>query len=315
MKIVVLDANTLGNDIHLDCLNRFGELTVYQSTAPEESVNHIQDSDILITNKVLINKDVISSCPNLKLICISATGTNNVDLSYASERGVVVKNAINYSTSSVAQYTFAALFHFYNQLSYYDRYVKEGKYQNSTSFTHYGPPVTDLSEKKFGIIGLGNIGLKVAEIATAFGAHVIYYSTSGKNTNTDYERVSLEALLTLSDIVSIHAPLNESTDNLINYENLCLMKKSALLINAGRGGITHEKDLARALNEGLIAGACVDVFTKEPITSDNPLLSLGDQHKILLSPHIAWASTKARKCLVDRICENIEAFLQEHDKS
>ena len=235
---------------------------------------------------------------------------NNVDLETAKNKGISVKNAVGYSSNSVAQHTFSAIFHFYNRLAYYDAYVKSGKYANSDIFTHYGPPVIELNKKSFGIIGLGNIGKTVAEIATSFGADVNYYSTSGKNNLTGYSQLSLEDLLRVSDIISIHAPLNERTTNLISTSQFSMMKPSAILINVGRGGIVDEQALADAINKNIIGGACIDVFPKEPISAKNPLLQVKFPEKLILTPHNAWASVEARTKLLDIVYKNIADFIE-----
>jgi len=311
MKIVFLDTKTLGEVPHLDKFSVLGEVSFYETTQLQQTIAHIADATVIVTNKVLISDEVMAGCPKLKLICISATGMNNVDLQSAARRGIAVKNAVGYSTESVTQHTFAMLFALLNRLDYYDRYVKSGEYSRSDIFTHYGPVVPELAGKVYGIIGLGNIGKSVAKVAAAFGARVIYFSTSGKNLCPDYESVSLNELLANSDVISIHAPLNEQTKNLIPLSAIKMMKKSAVLINVGRGGIVVEEDLAAALDGDVIAGACVDVFTSEPTHPDNPLALLKKPEKIVLSPHNAWASLEARIRLMDIVYKNIEDFLRD----
>jgi len=272
MKIVILDAKTLGSPPNLSELSTFGEVINFETTSPDQIIDHVEDAEIIITNKVVIDAKVMSACRNLRLICISATGMNNVDLQAAEEKGIAVKNAAGYSSQSVAQHTFAMIFHLSNQIHYYDDYVKSGQYAKSDIFTHYGPPIFELHKKNYGIIGMGNIGRTVANIATSFGAQVSYYSTSGRNTDQDYPSLYLEQLLEKSDIISIHAPLNDSTKNLIPNSQISLMKPESILVNVGRGGIVNELDLAEAINEQKIGGACIDVFEQEPIDKDNPLL-------------------------------------------
>ena len=315
MNIAFLDAKTVGELLNLAALEKYGQVTFYQTTTPAETLARVQDQDIVITNKVVLDRTILESCPHLKLICVAATGTNNVDLVAAREIGITVKNVVDYSTNSVAQLTFALLLQLINQISYFDNYVKQGDYARSDIFTHLQPPYWEISGKQFGIIGLGNIGRQVAKIAAAFGATVVYYSASGKNNNPDYQRLELEEFLASSDIISIHAPLNEYTRNLINYERLQQMKRSALLINVGRGGIVHEADLAWALDENLIAGAGVDVFETEPIKADNPLLQIKEPAKLVLTPHIAWASLEARTLLLDKVQQNIREFLAQQEHS
>ncbi|NLL04851.1 MAG: D-2-hydroxyacid dehydrogenase [Clostridiaceae bacterium] len=308
-RICILDAKTLGSDIDLLGLSKFGDVTIYNTTKASEVADRIKDQEIVITNKVVLNESNMESALDLKLICVSATGTNNIDLDYAKSRGIVVTNVAGYSTRSVVQHTFAMLFYLMESLKYYDEYVKSMDYSRSDIFTHLDKPFEELSGKTWGIIGLGTIGVSVASIARAFGCRVIYYSTSGKNDNGEYKRVEMDELLRESDIVSIHAPLNEKTRNLIEYKRLQLMKKTALLINLGRGAIVKEDDLAKALDEDLIRGAALDVLESEPIKSDNPLLTLKKQDKLLITPHIAWASVEARRRLINEIELNIKGFL------
>jgi len=310
MKIVILDAKTLGAVPNIKDLSRFGNVSSHEITEPEQTIQHIGDAEIIITNKVVIDQHVMSACPKLKLICISATGMNNVDLQAASERGIEVKNAAGYSSQSVAQHTFAMILQLANQLSYYDDYVKSGGYAKSDIFTHYGPQIFELHDKNYGIIGMGNIGQTVANIATSFGAKVSYFSTSGKNTKQNYPAITIDELLTTSDIISIHAPLNENTQNLIGEHQLAKMKSTAILVNVGRGCIVNEYDVAKAINNELIGGACIDVFEKEPINSDNPLLDVKYPQKLVLSPHNAWASVEARTKLMEIVMDNISTLLE-----
>lgn len=308
-KIVILDAKTLGKVPNLHEMDKYGEVISYETTSPEEINERVADAEIIITNKVVINKETMDSSPFLKLICISATGTNNVDLDAAKEKGISVKNAVGYSSHSVAQHTFAAILQLFHQLNYYDQYVKSGQYTQSPIFTHFGPAITELNEKTFGIIGLGNIGKTAAKIAEGFGANVVYYSTSGRNTNQEYKQASLDELLSNSDIISIHAPLNEHTQNMISVKQFAQMKSAAIIVNVGRGGIVDEEALAEAIDSHQIAGACIDVFDHEPIMAQNPLLHVKHPEKLVLTPHIAWASIEARTNLIDIVCKNIEEYI------
>jgi lactate dehydrogenase-like 2-hydroxyacid dehydrogenase len=309
LKIVLLDRSTLG-DVSIDCLKKYGTLTVYENTLSNETAERVVDQNIIVTNKVLINKSVMEASKDLKLVCITATGINNVDIEYAKQKGIKVKNVSGYSTESVAQTTFSSLLYLIHQLDYFNNYVKSGSYEMSDIFTHHGRSFWQLKNKKFGIIGFGNIGQRVAEIGKAFGSNVVYFSTSGQNNNHSIPHENLDSLLSTSDVVSIHAPLNERTLGLINYDNLSLMKKNAFLVNMGRGGIVNEFDLAKALDEDLIAGAALDVLGKEPIEASNPLLKIKSPHKLLITPHIAWASVEARDLLLDKVCSNIEDYLR-----
>lgn len=310
MKIAILDAATLGNDIDLSIFADFGYLEIYGTTSKDQVIDRVRDKHIVITNKVVIDKDVMDNAPNLKLICVAATGYNNIDIEYAKQKGVAVTNVAGYSTDSVVQHTFAMLFYLLENLRYYDEYTKSGEYAKSPIFTHLDRPFYEIKGKTWGIIGLGTIGKAVARVAKAFGCNVIYYSTSGQNTDPEFERKDLDLLLSVSDIVSIHAPLNQNTKNLITYDKIKLMKKDAILLNLGRGGIINETDLARALDEGIIKAAGLDVLEKEPIDPENPLLKIRNKEKLLITPHIAWTSVEARKKLVSEIYQNIKAFLQ-----
>jgi len=309
MTIVFLDTRTVGQVPNLHLLEAFGNLVLHDITFPDETIARSKNASIIITNKVIINKEVMDACPDLRLICIAATGMNNVDLDYAKEKGIAVKNVSGYSTNSVAQVTFGMILALMNKTSYFDTYVKSGQYANNPIFTHIGDGFGELTDKTFGIIGMGNIGQRVARIAEAFGARVIYYSTSGRNTGQPYTCVTLDELLETSHIVSIHAPLSDKTKNLIGTEQLKKMKKDAILINAGRGGIVDEASLKEALDNGEISGAGIDVFEKEPIDPDSPLLKIKEPGRIILQPHIAWASIEARTLLVEKIAENIREFL------
>ncbi len=310
-NITFLDASTIGKVEAIQKITELGNYTSFDLTSPEERIERIKGQDVIITNKVIIDKDIMDACPDLKLICISATGMNNVDLEYAAKKDILVKNVSGYSTESVAQISFSMLFYLLSKLPYFDNYVKSGAYSKSPIFTHHGRSFWELKGKTFGIVGLGTIGKRVAEIASVFGAKVIYYSTSGKNLNAPYPNVSFEQLLSTSDVISIHCPLNEKTNNLFNYNAFKLMKSNAYLLNAGRGKIINESDLARALNEERIAGAGLDVLEFEPIKPDNPLLKINNSEKLFLAPHIAWISQEAREELVNGIYHNIIEWINK----
>ena len=308
MKIVLLDRATLGFDIDIEVFKTLGEFVSYDVTFSNQVQERLKDADIVITNKVLITKETMQEC-NLKLICISATGKNNVDLDYASNNNIEVKNVAGYSSSSVAQLAFSMIFHFVSKLSYYKKYVDEGKWQKSAIFTHINEPFYELDGKTVGVIGLGDIGKNFAKKVEAFGAELVYYSTSGKNSNSDYKRVELDELLKTSDIISINCPLNEDTKDLLNFENMKTMKKGVILLNLARGGIINEKDLARIIDlQEIYCG--IDVVTLEPIKEDNPLLSVKNKEQLLLTPHIGWASIEARTRLVKMVAYNIEEFIK-----
>ena len=306
-KIVVLDGKTLGNVDYIR-LNEFGQVIYYDLTLKQEVAERIKDANIILTNKVVLDKENLKSATDLELICEMATGYNNIDVKYAKENNIAVTNVTGYSTTTVAQHTFAMLLHLYDNINYFDNFIKSGEYSKSVMFTNIEMPYKDLCGKVWGIIGLGNIGKRVAKIAQAFGARVVYYSTSGKNADSDYARVEFDSLLKQCDIISIHAPLNEKTEGLINYEAFTRMKKDAVLINVARGPIVVDEDLARAIDEEIIGGAALDVFKVEPIPAKNPLLDIKNKERLVLTPHVAWASLEARNRLFADLLENISAF-------
>ena len=307
MKIVFLDSATIGSDISLQPLAELGDFVSYTNTKNEDIISRLADADVAVVNKIIITKEIIDACTKLKLICVAATGINNIDFEYARAKNIEVKNAVNYSTNSVVQVTFGILLEIINKTSAHNNFVKSGKYSEGEIFTCLEFPFSEIAGKRYGIIGMGNIGKKVAQIAQAFGAEVCYYSTSGKNNSiTEYEQLTLDELLSTCDIISIHAPLNAHTNNLIGKKELKLMKPTAILINMGRGGIVNETDLANALDNNTIAHAGSDVFTKEPIDKNHPFLTMKNQNRLILSPHIAWTSIEARKCLIGKVAENIK---------
>ena len=310
MKIVILDRATLGFDVDMSISDSLGEVISYDITLENETISRVNDADIIITNKVLVTKEIMNEASNLKLICISATGTNNVDLEYAKQTKISVKNVAGYSSSSVVQLAFSMIFHFIQKLSYYKKYVDEQNWQKSQIFTHIDKPFFELDGKKVGIIGLGDIGSNLARKVKAFDCEVVYYSTSGKNSNNEYKRVELDELLSTCDIISIHCPLNENTKNLLNYENMKNIKDGAILLNLGRGGIINEADLAKIIDEKEIYCG-IDVVFVEPILESNPLLRVKNKQRLLLTPHIGWASIEARTKLVSMVAKNIEEFISQ----
>ncbi|MPL62531.1 putative 2-hydroxyacid dehydrogenase [bioreactor metagenome] len=309
MQIVILDRATLGFDIDVNIFSKFGNVTSYDSTKENETAQRVKNADIVLTNKVVIGKNEIDNS-NIKLICITATGMNNVDLEYAKEKNIAVKNVAGYSTSSVVQVGFSMILYFVQKLNYYKKYVDEGNWQRNELFTHIDEPFFELDKKRVGIIGLGEIGRNFAKKAKAFDCEVVYYSTSGKNNSNEYKSISLDELLKTSDIISIHAPLNENTKNLLTYENMKNMKDGAILLNLGRGGIINENDLAKLIDEKEIYCG-IDVVSKEPIEESNPLLKVKNKDRLLLTPHIGWASIEARTRLVNMVAKNIEDFIDE----
>lgn len=315
MKLVFLETNSLGDDISLEEFSRYGEVAYYPSSTPEETRERVKDADVVFSNKIPMNEATLGAAEKLRYIGITATGTNNVDMEYAKQRGFAVTNVAGYSTDSVAQHTIAMVLYLLEKLRYFDDFVKSGDYSRSSLFCYYGEKFWELNGKTWGIIGLGAIGRKVAQIAKAFGCRVIYYSTSGRNSNPDFEQTDLDTLLTESDVVSVHAPLNEKTEGMMNYEAFCKMKKSSIFINVGRGPIVNEEDLCRALKEDQIAAAGLDVMEKEPLPAASPLLSLQDSRKLFLTPHVAWASVEARKKLVQELAENLDAYLKGEERN
>ncbi len=309
MTLSLLDCATLGS-VDLSIFDRFGIMRSYESTSLDERIAHIGISEIVLTNKVVIDEDVMARCPNLKLICVTATGTNNVDLEYAKDHHIVVKNVAGYSTTSVAQATFAMALSIIGNSAYYDAYVKSKVWSKSEIFTNFNREFFELKGKVWGIIGLGNIGKEVAKIASVFGANVQYYSTSGKNHDSEYNSVNLDRLLASSDVISIHAPLNTQTENLIQKAELLKMKEGAIILNMGRGGIINEQDLAEVIDSrDIFAG--LDVAKTEPIEEGNPLLHIRKKEHIRFTPHTAWASKEARATLIKLVAKNIENFLGE----
>ena len=315
MKLVVLEKESLGTDLDITYFNEFGEVDYYDRTVYDEIADRIADADIVIANKVPLNESTLNGAKNLKIICETATGYNNVDLDYCKARGIRVTNVVGYSTPIVAQHTFAMALYLLEKLPVYDTYVKNGDYAKSPIFTCFEPFFTELEGKTWGIIGLGNIGRKVADIAKVFGCRVIFYSASGNNTTSDYERVDFDTLLVESDILSLHCPLTDRTQNIINAEALARMKKTAILINVARGPVVDEQALYDALMSGQIAAAGLDVLVKEPIAADNPLAKIQDSTKLLITPHMAWGSHEARERCAREVYKNIQSFLAGEERN
>lgn len=308
MKIVFLDVKTIGEDIDLSGFDALGEVVKYPFSTSAEVSERVADADVMIVNKVQVNEQTIGTAKNLKLVCVTATGTNNLDKEYLDKRGIAWRNVAGYSTESVAQHTFAMLFYLLEKLRYYDDYVKEDRYTNDTIFTHFAEHFYELKGKTWGIIGLGNIGRRVAGIAEAFGARVIYTSPSGSAPQDGYCQVDMDTLLSESDIISVHAPLNQYTENLIDKKLLGKMKPECIFLNLGRGPIVVESDLADALENNTIAAAGLDVLCVEPMSEDNPLRRIKDSKKLLITPHVAWASVEARTKLMNIILGQVKEF-------
>lgn len=304
MKIVFLDASVMG-EMPLEPIEALGGLVCWPTSTREEALQRVGDCEVLIINKIIINDELLDAAPKLRLVCEAATGVNNIDLEACARRGVLVRNVAGYSTEPVVQQTFMHILSLIGKGPYFDELVKSGAYSRSPIFTDLSRSFNEIDGMVMGIIGMGTIGQRVATVAKAFGMKVIYYSTSGTSHCKDYPSVPLEELLRVSDVVSIHCPLNERTKGLIGAEQLAMMKPSAIIVNMGRGGIVDEKALAEAIDAEVIAGAAADVFSTEPIPADNPLLHTRFPDRLRFTPHLAWASVEARKRLVARIADNI----------
>ncbi len=315
MKIVILERNTVGLDVPVECLSELGEVTVYPVSNAENAGERVRDADIIIVNKCPLNADNLKGAGNVKLICEFATGYDNIDIDYCKERGIRVVNVRNYSTEAVTQHTFALCFYILEKLRHYDDYVKSGDYGAQSGFSNFDRPFTELAGKTWGIIGMGHIGKSVAKVAQAFGCQVIFYSPTGTSNCTEYERVEWDGLLERSDFLSLHCPLSDKTRGLIDLDALQKMKKSAILINVARGPVVKDEDLYTALMEDMIAGAGLDVTSTEPMKDSNPLSKIMDSNKLVITPHLAWASTEARNRVVKESYDNIAAFLRGEERN
>lgn len=308
MKIVMLDRNSIGFDIDVDLFAKLGDFTYHNTADVETSKTLIKDADVVIFNKTKMNEEILAGAPNVKLLCVTATGFDNIDLEYAQKRGIAACNIKDYSTPAVVQHTFALALSVLEKIRYYDDYVKSGAYSEQLGFSHFEKTYFELQGKTWGIIGLGNIGRGVAKVAEAFGCKVIFYSASGSNTTTDYERVDFDTLCAQADILSLHCPLSDKTRGIMNLDAFRKMKETAVLVNVARGPVVNEEDLYIALTEGLIAGAGLDVLSKEPMDKNNPLGKIKDSEKLIITPHMAWASVEARTRCMEEVYRNIEAF-------
>ena len=315
MKLVVLERNSVGTDVDVSCFERFGEVEYYPNTVAENTAERVKDADIIIANKAPMNENTLKDAPNVKLICLFATGFDNVDLAYCKSRSIKVANVVNYSTAAVVQHTLLLALALEEKLVHYDNYVKSGEYGAQDRFSNFDRPFREFEGKTWGIVGMGNIGRGVAKVAQALGCKVIFYSASGKSTCTEYERVEFDTLLGQSDILSLHCPLSDRTRGLINKEAFSKMKKSAVLVNVARGPVVDTQALYEALTQGQIAAAGLDVLEKEPISRDNPLNEIKDSTKLIITPHLAWASTEARERLVEEVAKNIQAYLDGEDRN
>ncbi len=308
MKIVFLDAKTLGEEIDFSPFEQLGTVVKYPFSAPEEIQDRAIEADVLVINKVQITPATLPDPGKVKLICVTATGTNILDKEYLAEHGIQWRNVAGYSTESVAQHTFATLFYLLEHLRGYDDYVREGRYVNDREFTHFASTFHELNGSTWGILGLGAIGRRVAQIARVFGAEVIYCSASGAAPQEGYCQVDFDTLLRRSDILSIHAPFNEHTEGLMNEEAFRKMKPNAILLNMGRGKIICEEDLAAALNGGEIQAAGLDVLAQEPMAEDCPLRNVREKDRLLITPHVAWAAVESRQRLMQIVAGQIREF-------
>lgn len=315
MKLVVLERNSAGTDVDVSCFKKFGEVTYYPNTVADNTAERVKNADIVIANKAPLNEATLKDAPNVKLICLLATGFDNVDLAYCKSRGIKVTNVVNYCTSTVAQHTLLLALMLTEKIAFYDEYVKSGTYSAQDRFSNFDRVFCDLEGKTWGIVGMGTIGRRVAGLAQAFGCKVIFYSASGKSTCTDYKRVEFDTLLKESDILSLHCPLSDRTRSLINQEAFAQMKQTAVLVNVARGPVVDTQALYDALVNNQIAGAGLDVLEKEPMAKDNPLAQIKDSTKLIITPHMAWASLESRTHLVEEVARNIEAFLAGENRN
>ena len=314
MKIVVLESLSVGEDISWEPLRQFGELTLCRDLTQNDIKEAIKDADIIIPNKLLINKEVLSGS-SVKAVFEAATGYNNIDTDYCHKNNITVANVSGYATNSVVQHTIALLLSLYEKIDYYNTFVKDGTYSSTNNFSHFGRTFNELCGKRWGIAGLGAIGRKVATIATAFGCEVVYYSASGNTYDVPYKAVDFDTFLSTCDVITIHCPLNGTTKDMFNYEAFKKMQPHAVLVNVARGPIVNEDDLVRAINENLIAGAALDVFKTEPIKKDSPLLSIKDNSRLIMTPHNAWGSVESRTCLIEELCKNIQAYINGQERN
>lgn len=315
MKLIILERNSVGTDVDVSCFEKFGEVTCYPNTVAANTSERVKDADIILANKAPLNESTLKDAPNVKLICLLATGFDNVDLAYCKSRSIKVTNVVNYCTSTVAQHTLLLALALSEKIAFYDDYVKSGAYSAQDRFSNFDRTFYDLEGKTWGIIGMGTIGRRVAGLAQAFGCRVIFYSASGKSTCTDYKRVEFDTLLQESDILSLHCPLSDWTRGLINKDALSKMKETAILVNVARGPVVDTQALYDALVTDQIAGAGLDVLEQEPMAKDNPLAQIKDSTKLIITPHMAWASLESRTRLVDEVVKNIEAFLAGENRN
>lgn len=311
LNIVILERNSVGTDVDVSCFEKLGNVTCYPNTVTAEEVRErTKNADIVIANKSPLREETLKDSPRVKLICEFATGFDNCDLAYCKSRGIGVANVVDYSTAMVAQHTFTLALALTQKLAHYDEYVKSGAYSAQDRFSNFDLPFSELDSMTWGIVGMGNIGRRVARIAKAFGCRVIFYSITGKSTVTEYEQVDKETLLAQSDVLSLHCPLSDLSRNFIDREALRKMKKTAVLVNVARGPVVNNPDLYDALMAGEIMAAGLDVLEKEPLEISNPLSKIKDSNKLIITPHLAWGSVEARTRCVQEAFKNAEAYLR-----
>jgi len=315
MKLVILERDSAGTDIDVSCFEQFGTVACYANTTTAQVAERIKDADIIISNKAPMNQSTLADAPNVKLICLLATGYDCVDLTYCKSRGIKVANVVNYCTPAVAQHTLLLALMLSGKTAFYDQYVKSGAYSAQERFSNFDRTFHDLEGMTWGIIGMGTIGRKVASLADAFGCKVQFYSASGSSTCTDYPRVGLDTLLCTSDIVYLHCPLTDRTRSLIDKHAFEKMKPTAILINVARGPIVNTQDLYEALTTGKIMAAGLDVLEKEPMAHNNPLSQIQYSTKLIITPHMSWASIESRTRLIAEVAKNIQAFLDGVDRN
>ena len=316
MKIVILERNSVGTDVSVDCIRDFGDVDIYDNTVTIGQIRErVKDADIVIANKSPLREETLKDAPRVKLICEFATGYDNCDLEYCNSRGIKVANVRDYCTAMVAQHTFTLALALSQKLVHYDTYVKSGAYSAQERFSNFDLPFCELAGKTWGIVGMGNIGRRVADIARAFGCRVIFHSITGRSTCREYPQVDKDTLLRESDFLSLHCPLSSLSRNFIDKPALQRMKKTAVLVNVARGAVVDNQALYEALEAGEIAAAGLDVVEKEPLGTDNPLSRCKDSSRLIITPHLAWASVEARTRCVQEAYKNIEAFLRGEERN
>ena len=306
MKIVFLDALTLGEDIDLSCFSRLGETVIYPTTPTEAVAERVADCNVIVTNKMKLGAHNLEAAKNLELICVTATGFDNIDIGYAKDRGIAVCNVVGYSTDSVAQLTVACVLTLYNSLFEYRRYVSDGRYTESGVANVLTPVYHELAGKTWGIVGFGNIGKKVGVIAEALGCKLI---VNKRESIAGYECVDIDELCERSDIITIHTPLNDQTHKLINKDRIDKMKQGVFLVNMARGAVTDEEAVANAIKSGKLSGFASDVYSTEPFGREHPFYAVKDMPNVCLTPHMAWGAFEARERLRDEVMTNIESYL------